>query len=191
MECWPDVDEDVRLFLRSEGLARAATAQREALYALSVYQPKPAHEPQLPIETIVPEEASASKSNPPGVPRLVEEADMMWPPILPKGPLPELEHEPPTPPKKVTKPRPVVKKRAFPCVHCSKAFFRKHDLERHARVHSGDRPYVCRVCQKGFPRNDALRRHIRLERDTHQAYFPSQDSDVLVILERNFASKNS
>lgn len=63
--------------------------------------------------------------------------------------------------------------RPFVCTVCLRAFSRKHDLERHARVHSGDRPYVCRVCQKGFPRSDALRRHIRVERATHESYFLS------------------
>ncbi|WFD26818.1 hypothetical protein MNAN1_001807 [Malassezia nana] len=76
------------------------------------------------------------------------------------------------------------KARPFVCVHCSRSFSRKHDLERHARVHSGDRPYVCRVCKKGFPRSDALRRHIRIERPTHESYFASKDSDVLVMSER-------
>lgn len=61
------------------------------------------------------------------------------------------------------------KSRPFVCGYCSRAFSRKHDLERHARVHSGDRPYVCSVCKKGFPRSDALRRHIRVEGDTHAA----------------------
>ena len=82
------------------------------------------------------------------------------------------------------------KSRPFVCSRCSRAFSRKHDLERHARVHSGDRPYVCRVCKKGFPRSDALRRHIRVERDTHESYFASKTSDVLVMSERDSASMN-
>ena len=82
------------------------------------------------------------------------------------------------------------KNRPFVCSRCSRAFSRKHDLERHARVHSGDRPYVCRVCKKGFPRSDALRRHIRVERDTHESYFASKTSDVLVMSERDSASMN-
>lgn len=82
------------------------------------------------------------------------------------------------------------KSRPFVCSRCSRAFSRKHDLERHARVHSGDRPYVCRVCKKGFPRSDALRRHIRVERETHESYFASKTSDVLVMSEREPTSMN-
>lgn len=82
------------------------------------------------------------------------------------------------------------KSRPFVCSRCSRAFSRKHDLERHARVHSGDRPYVCRVCKKGFPRSDALRRHIRVERETHESYFASKTSDVLVMSERDPTSMN-
>lgn len=58
------------------------------------------------------------------------------------------------------------KSRPFVCSYCSRAFARKHDLERHARVHSGDRPYVCSECKRGFPRSDALRRHMRVEHGT-------------------------
>ena len=77
------------------------------------------------------------------------------------------------------------KARPFVCTQCPRAFSRKHDLERHARVHSGDRPYICRICKKGFPRSDALRRHIRVERDTHESYFVSKNSDVLDMSDRD------
>lgn len=60
------------------------------------------------------------------------------------------------------------KARPFPCTYCLRAFSRKHDLERHARVHSGDRPYVCQACKKGFPRSDALRRHMRVDRCSNE-----------------------
>ncbi|KAG1454207.1 hypothetical protein G6F56_007381 [Rhizopus delemar] len=53
--------------------------------------------------------------------------------------------------------------RRFKCSHCSRAFARKHDSERHARVHTGDKPYECPCCKKSFARSDALKRHIQIE----------------------------
>lgn len=119
---------------------------------------------------------SSSTGKPAQVPRLVEDSDLVWPPRS----RPRVQEMAPEP--RDTRKRDKI--RPFICLHCSRSFTRKHDLERHARVHSGNRPYVCRVCQKGFPRSDALRRHIRIERATHESYFASKDSDVLVISER-------
>ncbi|KAI9287352.1 hypothetical protein BC943DRAFT_263962, partial [Umbelopsis sp. AD052] len=47
----------------------------------------------------------------------------------------------------------------FPCSLCQRSFARNHDLHRHMRVHTGDKPYVCPCCSKGFARTDALKRH--------------------------------
>ncbi|KAI7832716.1 hypothetical protein BC939DRAFT_381337, partial [Gamsiella multidivaricata] len=47
-----------------------------------------------------------------------------------------------------------------PALHCTKAFSRKHDLQRHeASVHKGERNYKCPTCFKPFSRQDGLRRH--------------------------------
>lgn len=53
--------------------------------------------------------------------------------------------------------------RPYPCSMCKRAFARKHDLQRHIRVHTGDKPYVCPCCKKAFARTDALKRHLRME----------------------------
>lgn len=45
------------------------------------------------------------------------------------------------------------------CTFCSRAFARRHDLQRHTRVHTGVKPYGCPSCQKCFARSDARRRH--------------------------------
>ncbi|KAI9322388.1 hypothetical protein BX666DRAFT_1835972, partial [Dichotomocladium elegans] len=49
------------------------------------------------------------------------------------------------------------------CYLCSRAFARKHDLQRHIRVHTGAKPYACLCCKKAFARTDALKRHLRME----------------------------
>ncbi|KAK9674969.1 hypothetical protein K7432_016757 [Basidiobolus ranarum] len=53
--------------------------------------------------------------------------------------------------------------RPFQCNHCERAFTRKHDLQRHVRLHTGDKPYHCIVCNKGFARVDSRQRHYRVE----------------------------
>ncbi|KAI9251600.1 hypothetical protein BY458DRAFT_523720 [Sporodiniella umbellata] len=58
---------------------------------------------------------------------------------------------------------PLEQQKRFVCNHCSRAFARKHDSERHARIHTGEKPYSCPCCQKSFARSDALKRHIQKE----------------------------
>lgn len=47
------------------------------------------------------------------------------------------------------------------CSYCSRAFSRRHDLQRHSRVHTGIKPYDCPSCQKSFARSDARGRHFQ------------------------------
>ncbi|KAG2209913.1 hypothetical protein INT46_010509 [Mucor plumbeus] len=53
--------------------------------------------------------------------------------------------------------------KVFACCVCSRSFARKHDLQRHIRVHTGAKPYSCLNCTKSFARTDALKRHLRME----------------------------
>jgi len=47
------------------------------------------------------------------------------------------------------------------CVVCRRTFSRSDMLERHARLHTGVRPYACRLCTQVFSRSDHLTTHLR------------------------------
>lgn len=53
----------------------------------------------------------------------------------------------------------IVLEKRHGCTFCSRFFSRRHDLERHTRVHTGIKPYHCPSCQKSFARSDARGRH--------------------------------
>lgn len=55
------------------------------------------------------------------------------------------------------------KTKIYDCNLCTRSFARKHDLQRHIRVHTGAKPYYCLNCEKAFARTDALKRHLRME----------------------------
>lgn len=50
----------------------------------------------------------------------------------------------------------------YPCQFCSKVFSEISCLQRHIRIHTGEKPYVCATCQKQFKRKDHLKLHLRI-----------------------------
>ena len=47
----------------------------------------------------------------------------------------------------------------FACPYCSTSFANRRNLQRHARKHTGERPYQCSECSLRFYRDDNLRKH--------------------------------
>ena len=57
------------------------------------------------------------------------------------------------------------KKRKFCCTHagCKKTFVQRGSLQRHLKIHSGERPYACKEpgCDKAFVYRHHLKEHMR------------------------------
>lgn len=62
--------------------------------------------------------------------------------------------------------------RPFQCDQpgCVRKFTRSDELSRHARIHSGHKPYQCRVCLRQFSRSDHLTTHFRTHTGTLLLY---------------------
>lgn len=52
-------------------------------------------------------------------------------------------------------------KRLLICGHCGKSFDRVSHMERHRRIHTGEKPYGCPVCGRHFTQKSNLKCHLR------------------------------
>lgn len=55
-------------------------------------------------------------------------------------------------------------KKRFICPYCGKCFERAGHLERHKRIHTGERPYRCELCGKRFNQKCSLKEHLKIHR---------------------------
>ncbi|CAC5409580.1 KRAB [Mytilus coruscus] len=62
--------------------------------------------------------------------------------------------------------------RPYNCATCKSKFIRKYDLERHTRMHTGDKPYQCKECGKRFPENYRLQSHRKTHKSSYQSECP-------------------
>lgn len=53
----------------------------------------------------------------------------------------------------------IVNPQKWRCFECNKDFSKRHDLNRHLRIHTGSKPYACAVCQLSFTQKSTLQRH--------------------------------
>ncbi|PIC53002.1 hypothetical protein B9Z55_002879 [Caenorhabditis nigoni] len=61
--------------------------------------------------------------------------------------------------------QPVATKKGHQCTVCSKILTRKNDLDRHMKIHTGEKNYICPECKKEFRLKCTLKNHMATHSD--------------------------
>lgn len=51
--------------------------------------------------------------------------------------------------------------RRYKCIYCGKCFHQSYDLQRHIRVHTGEKPYKCTECNYSAAQSAHLKSHCK------------------------------